>query len=203
MKASLFQCFAFLACTIIILCTRVDAKKHVDVQTHSHTQPPCIADTGMEMFCDNSMAQLDRIIENVFANVPRKDLKAPQNGRSTTAERRRKNAKALAKQQGLFTDIKTYFGKFGEGIFKQLKNAGSWCEKDSWVVKAVKAGINTISGGALSSICECLYPMIKNYDNYHQIVADVESRGLAVILSKCTDNLKSQIKNALKKSGKP
>ncbi|KAF9936117.1 hypothetical protein BGZ65_002727 [Modicella reniformis] len=212
MKASLIQWFAFLACTIMVLCTQVDAKKKVDLQV----QPPCIADPGMEMFCEKSRAQLNRMIEDVFANVPRKGLKTLQNGITTTStERNRMNAIAQAQQLGLYTDIKEYFmnywnnlklifqGKFGEGIFNQLKNSGSWCEKDSWVVKAIKAGINLISGGAVTTICDCLYPMIKSYDNYHQIVADVESRGLAAILGKCTSNLKDQIMKALKKTGNP
>jgi hypothetical protein len=213
MKFSLFNSFAVLVCAFTVVgCTQVEAKKDsIGRPRQAHGQ--CIADPGMEMFCDPSqkqMKQLNKIFDDVYAKIPSKTLNAHQNAGMTGAERRRMNAIALAKTQGLFTDIKDYFvtywsslklifqGQFGEGIFKQLKNAGSWCEKDNWIVKAIKAGINVLSGGALSSICDCVYPLIKSYDNYHQLVADVEARGLVEILGKCTDGLRKLIKDALK-----
>lgn len=207
MKFSLFSSFAVAACALTVLCsTQVHAKK--DVVEHV----PCLADPGMEMMCDSSQNQLDQLFESVFAKIPHKIFKAHQNSGLTSAERRRKNAAALVRQQGLFSDIKEYFvnywnnlklifqGRFGEGIFNQLKNSGSWCEKDNWIVKAIKAGINAISGGALSSICDCVYPVIKNHDNWQQLVAALETHGLFELLGKCTDNLKKHIEDALKKS---
>ncbi|KAF9352907.1 hypothetical protein BGX34_011909 [Mortierella sp. NVP85] len=213
MKFSLFNSFAILVCAFTVVGrTQVEAKK--DSPGHPRQAPgQCIADPGMEIFCDPSRKQLDQIFDDVFAKITYKTLNAHQKPGMTSAERRRMNAIALAKTQGLFTDIKDYFvtywdnlklifqGHFGEGIFRQLKNAGSWCEKDNWIVKAIKAGINVLSGGALSSICDCVYPMIKSYDNYHQLVADIEARGLVEILGKCTDSLRKHIKDALKKSG--
>ncbi|KAG0227118.1 hypothetical protein B0O80DRAFT_465341 [Mortierella sp. GBAus27b] len=210
MKFSFFNSFAVVACAVAVLCSPVHAKKDTVAQV------PCVADPGLEMFCDpSSHNQLDAMFQSVFDKIPQRVLNSidHRNNRGmTSAERRRQNAVALARQQGIFSDIKSYFvtywhnlklifqGNFSEGIFNQLKNAGSWCEKDSWIVKAIKAGINAISGGALNNICDCVYPMVKNYRNFHELVADLEAHGLTQILGKCTNNLRKQIKGALKKS---
>ncbi|KAF9954842.1 hypothetical protein BGZ72_004242 [Mortierella alpina] len=130
----------------------------------------------------------------------------------STAERRRQG---LARRASIFTEIKDYFvnywnnlklilsGNFSEGIFNQLKNSGSWCEKDNWIVKAVKAGINKLSGGALNEICGCLYPMVKNNDNFQGLVSNViGGKGTSDTLQGCSASLKNRIKGAIKKNGK-
>ncbi len=94
-----------------------------------------------------------------------------------------------------------FSGKFGEGIFNQLKNSGSWCEKDNWIVKAVKAAINAMSGGALTGICDCLYPIIKKYPTYQDLFHDVSGKGFSKVLEQCPANFKDQIKEAIKKTG--
>ncbi|KAF9944000.1 hypothetical protein BGZ65_012841, partial [Modicella reniformis] len=166
MKLSLFNCVVALACTLTVLCTQVDAHK----KQHNkdlRVQVQCRADKGLEIFCNNSDQELDAIIEDVFTNIPRDDLSVQRyNGATmTTAERRRMNALVKA-QEDLLTEIKNFFvsywnnlklifkGQFGQGIFNQLKNTGAWCEKEDILVKLVKAGINAVSGGALSSICD-------------------------------------------------
>ncbi|KAF9348752.1 hypothetical protein BGX26_012861 [Mortierella sp. AD094] len=199
MKLSLFHYFALLACAFAVLCVQVDARTDKN---------KCLAKGDLKVFCDDTDVQFEKMLDSVFSNAIQK-----QNGgrRGTTAELRRQSHAKM----GIFSDIKDYFvtyweslkliftGNFGEGIFKQLKNAGSWCEKDNWIVKAVKLAINSLSGGALSGICDCLYPIIKSYDNFDKLVGDLDYNHLVGMMDKCPKNMKDQLFGALKKaSGK-
>ncbi|KAF9285803.1 hypothetical protein BGZ68_003546 [Mortierella alpina] len=195
MKFSLFQIFTLLACMIAVICVGAEAKK---------ASVACQPDSDLELFCTKTSAELDLMLEEIFETIP---FEEPGHEMGTTAERRRQG---LARRASIFTEIKDYFmnywhnlklifsGKFGEGIFNQLKNSGSWCEKDNWIVKAVKAGINTLSGGALDDICGCLYPMVKNSDNFRNLVSKVTS-GDSSILQGCSASLAGRIKGAFQK----
>ncbi|KAF9917226.1 hypothetical protein BX616_001608 [Lobosporangium transversale] len=214
MKSSFIQHFTIFACAIAILCIyQVEAAR----KDHGSGKAACVAaDPDLQIFCDEPQAKLNQIIEDIFADIPLTNPGSKQDNKMATAtvatRRQQQRQNLLLRQNGLFSDIKNYFvsywenlklifqGKFGEGIFNQLKNSGSWCEKDNWIVKAVKAGINAVSGGALTSICECLYPMIRDHKSYQDLAADVFKNGLHNVLNGCSDNFKEQIKKALKKS---
>ncbi|KAG0202779.1 hypothetical protein BGX28_004789 [Mortierella sp. GBA30] len=198
MKFSLFHIFTLLACVLAVLCVRADAKKS-----------SVVCDPSLKLFCDKSTAQLDLMLEQVFETIP---FEEPGKQMGTTASRRRQ-VQGLARRSSIFVEIKEYFtnywhnlklifsGHFGEGIFNQLKNSGSWCEKDNWIVKAVKAAINSMSGGALVGICDCLYPMISKYDTYQQLFGDITSKGFGEILDRCPANIRKQLTDTIKKTG--
>ncbi|KAF9954030.1 hypothetical protein BGZ70_010686 [Mortierella alpina] len=198
MKFSLFHFFTLVACVIAVFCVGAEAKK---------ASVACQPGSDLELFCTKTSAELDLMLEEVFETIP---FEEPGREMGTTAERRRQG---LARRASIFTEIKDYFmnywhnlklifsGKFGEGIFKQLKNSGSWCEKDNWIVKAVKGAINAMSGGALTGICDCLYPIIKKYDTYQDLFHDISGKGFSNVLAQCPANFKDQIKEAIKKTG--
>ncbi|KAG0371624.1 hypothetical protein BGX24_001409 [Mortierella sp. AD032] len=124
---------------------------------------------------------------------------------------RRRSCPAIVKR-ALWDDVVNYFktyrktlgmvvkGDFGEGVFQQLKNSGSWCNKSSWIVKAVKNIIEKRSGSGLTTICECLVPMIDKHGSFNNLKDDVGAEGLTDALKGCSDNMRNQIKTALKKS---
>ncbi|KAF9930046.1 hypothetical protein BGZ67_006002 [Mortierella alpina] len=198
MKFSLFHFFTLLACVIAVFCVGAEAKK---------ASAACQPGSELELFCTKSSAELDLMLEEIFEAIP---FEEPGQEMGTTAERRRQG---LARRASIFTEIKDYFmnywhnlklifsGKFGEGIFKQLKNSGSWCEKDNWIVKAVKGAINAMSGGALTGICDCLYPIIKKYDTYQDLFHDISGKGFTKVLEQCPASFKDQIREAIKKTG--
>ncbi|KAF9947472.1 hypothetical protein BGZ72_010530 [Mortierella alpina] len=164
----------------------------------------CQPGSDLELFCTKTSAELDLMLEEVFEAIP---FEEPGQEMGTTAERRRQG---LARRASIFTEIKDYFmtywhnvklifsGNFSEGIFNQLKNCGSWCEKDNWIVKAVKGAINAMSGGALSGICDCLYPIIKNIDSYTDLVGALSVETFPKFFNQCPDEkFKERIKRAL------
>ncbi|KAF9163509.1 hypothetical protein BGX20_001297 [Mortierella sp. AD010] len=195
MKLSLFHYLALFACAFAVLCVQADARTN---------RNKCLAKGDLAVFCGDTDVKFEKMLDSAFSNAIQR-----RNGgrRGTTAEQRRQNASSM----GIFTDVKDYFvtywenlklifnGNFGEGIFRQLKNAGSWCEKDNWIVKAVKLAINSLSGGALSGICDCLYPVIKSYDNFDKLVADLDYKHIVKMMDKCPKNMRDQVVGALKK----
>ncbi|KAI1313878.1 hypothetical protein EDD11_002413 [Mortierella claussenii] len=214
MRLSFLPYLTLLGCAIAVLCTanveagsssKVAAKHHTSAKkpsgSHALSTARCVADPELQFFCEQSQSSLNNMIQDVFANIPKHRPGSP----------RPSNGLDLIRQNGLFADVKHYFvaywdnlklifhGQFGEGIFNQLKNSGSWCEKDNWLVKAAKAGINMLSGGAVTGICECVYPMIRDHKSFKDLTKDVLDNGVQDVLKGCTDNFKKQIKDALKK----
>lgn len=200
MKFSLFNSIAIAACAFTVLCsTQVEAKKETGVV---RIQVKC--DPGMEIFCNQPQSNLDKMLEDVYSQIPN-----PSQGQNR--DQRRKNSVSILKQVNLIEEVKRFFteyvnnlklifqGQFDEGIFNQLKNVGSWCEKEHFVVKIVKAALNSLSGGAVGNICDCLYPMIKTYDSFEDLIQDVKKNGLGELLNKCSLNLGLNIKDALEK----
>ncbi|KAF9364683.1 hypothetical protein BGX34_000784 [Mortierella sp. NVP85] len=212
MKFSIFNTIAVAACAFAVLCsTQVEAKKKTQVaDTKFHIQVEC--DPGMEIFCSDNESALEKMLKDIYAEVPPPDVPHSNSiGTMSTAERRKYNAQ-LMKANGLIADIKKFFseyvknlrlifkGQFGQGIFNQLKSVGAWCEYNHFVVKIIKAGLNAVSGGAVSNICDCLYPMIKSYDSFDDLVADVRKNGLGELLNKCSLNLSLSIQNAIEQA---
>ncbi|KAG0216806.1 hypothetical protein B0O80DRAFT_465429 [Mortierella sp. GBAus27b] len=214
MKFSIFNTIAIAACSIAVLCsTQVDAHKKKEV-TRPQAKPIRIqvkCDPGMDIFCDSPQSDLDKMMGDIYSQIPNPQDQFMNTAGMTTADRR-KNQMNIMKQSNLIEDVKHFFteyvnnlklifqGQFDEGIFNQLKNVGSWCDMDNFVVKIVKAGLNSLSGGAVGNICDCLYPMIKNYNSFDDLVQDVKKNGIGQLLNKCTLNLGINIKDALEKA---
>ncbi|KAG0371623.1 hypothetical protein BGX24_001408 [Mortierella sp. AD032] len=207
MKFSLFQGLTVLACSLAVLTMGVHAK----ASCNPTSDPSCVAVTskklipcepGLEMFCSESASQLDAELDAALAELSKK----------SNFSSRDRSYPAIVKR-GLWDDVTDYFktywkalgmivkGDFGEGIFLQLKNSGSWCNKSSWIVKAVKKVIEKLSGGGLTAICECLVPMVDKYDSFSKLKHGVDSEGFSDVLKGCSSNMRDQIKNALKKAG--
>ncbi|KAH7033851.1 hypothetical protein BKA57DRAFT_510585 [Linnemannia elongata] len=220
MKFTLFQGLFVLVCALMVLSTGVHAQDTPAQDTPAQDTPAQdtpAQDTNaqeicqlFEIFCDESDVQLDNDFDTMFdqLQIPTDDPDAD----TTPAPARRRSYPVMVKRS-IIGDVKSYFktywealgkifkGEFAEGIFLQMKNSGSWCEKNNWVVKAVKAGIDKLTKGAISGICDCLYPMVKQYESFDKLKADVGNSGLTQVLSKCPDNLRKQIQNSLKKNG--
>lgn len=207
MKFSLFNTMAMAACAIAVLSTTTQVEAHKG-KNISRVQIKC--DAGMEVFCNQPQSDLDDILNETYAQIP--DPRKGQNTVGMTSAERRRNNVSIMRQENLIEQVKTFFttyvnnlkliftGRFDEGIFGQLKNVGSWCEKDNFVVKIVKAALNSLTAGAVGNICDCLYPMIKNYNSFEELVQDVKKNGLGELLNKCTLNLGLNIKDALEKA---
>ncbi|KAF9954031.1 hypothetical protein BGZ70_010687, partial [Mortierella alpina] len=100
---------------------------------------------GLELFTNKTSDELGFMLKHALDAIPH-EKKGYETG--TTAERRRRD---LVRRTNLIDAIYTYFknywdslvliaeGKFTEGIFKQLKNSGSWCEVGHFIVNYVKA----------------------------------------------------------------
>ncbi|KAG0202781.1 hypothetical protein BGX28_004791 [Mortierella sp. GBA30] len=197
MKFSILSFFLLLVGLIAVLCVPVDAQESSDA---------CDMGPDLQYLCGLTEVQMDRMLEQALENVALVDPRSKDLG--TTAARRRHQG--LAKRN-IFSDIKDYFvtywnslklifqGKFGEGIFNQLKNSGSWCEKNNWIVKAAKAFINKLSGGGLSVICDCLYPLVQRYDSFDQLGQNIE-RDAVSVLAKCPQDLKRKFLDMAKGS---
>ncbi|KAF9575769.1 hypothetical protein EC968_001556 [Mortierella alpina] len=167
-------------------------------------------DAIFELLNTKTSDELDDMLMNVLNAIPHEAISRDI---GTTAERRRQG---LSRRFDLFGGIKDYFvnywhnlklifsGNFSEGIFNQLKNSGSWCEKDNAIVKAIKDGIAKLSGGALDEICDCLYPIVKNSDDFKNLGTTVLKGGSASksLLKDCSATLGKRIKGAIKKNGK-
>ncbi|KAF9583691.1 hypothetical protein BGW38_008840 [Lunasporangiospora selenospora] len=228
MKFSLLQCLALLACIVALVSAASPADDNNNTVSNSHNKKKVkpnpkakkpkamVCPPGSEIFCKHQPDDIGRMFENAFVNQLIQRENAARRGGSTADRRRQpRPSNGIMKQLDIFSDIKSYFvnywhniqmifqGRFGEGIFNQLKNSGSWCEKDNWIVKAVKAVINKLSGGALTVICDCFYPMIKGYDTYQDLFSAVENKGLGEVMGKCSNNMRQQIQEALQKIFNP
>ncbi|KAG0261820.1 hypothetical protein BG011_000651 [Mortierella polycephala] len=215
MKLSLFHCFAIIACVLAVLSVHAEANNNSRKNKYK-----CVADPDLQFFCDESEVLLDEMIEDMLALVPQDRPKKqhavqPLAGElGTTAARRRESQDLVSAENYLdfFTDVKTYFmnywknlklifsGRFSEGIFNQLKNSGSWCDNTSWYVKAIKAVINSYSGGALNVICDCVYPMIKKYNSFEELIADADADSLLKVLKQCPAISKEKIVEGVQKA---
>ncbi|KAF9145262.1 hypothetical protein BG015_011949 [Linnemannia schmuckeri] len=210
MKFTLFQGLAILACSLAVLNVGVHAQEPCDPADpsciESETQIPC--DLDLEIFCSDPVSQLEADFEQMLTELPTEN---PDEA-ATGAPARRRSYPAIVKRN-LIDDVKNYFktywkalglivkGEFGEGIFLQLKNSGSWCNNDNWFVKAIKKGIEKLSGGGLTAICECLVPMVDQYESFNKLKEGVGANGLTDVLKGCSENMRKQIKSALKKAG--
>ncbi|KAK3842413.1 MAG: hypothetical protein J3R72DRAFT_508843 [Linnemannia gamsii] len=145
--------------------------------------------------------------------APMEDPDAPAAAAPTASSPARRRSYPAIVKRALWDDVVNYFknyrkalgmivkGDFGEGLFQQLKNSGSWCNKSSWIVKAAKKIIEKRSGSGLITICECLVPMIDKHGSFNKLKDGVGAEGLTDVLKGCSDNMRNQIKTALKKSG--
>ncbi|KAG0249576.1 hypothetical protein DFQ27_009939 [Actinomortierella ambigua] len=118
-------------------------------------------------------------------------------------------------KKGLVEDVAGYFkgyadnikliahGKFGEGIFNQLKNAGSWCDNPNTFVKSVITGMNTATAGSAEKICGCIYATLKPYDNFDQFKLAVLCKGIDVLASDCPNQSRNSIANQLQGDLRP
>ncbi|KAG0045167.1 hypothetical protein BGZ89_005734 [Linnemannia elongata] len=215
MKFTHFQGLTIFACALMVLSVGIHAQEPSETSEMSETQDmalPC--DSELDIFCSETEDQLQTDFDTMLAGLPTEDPDAgnADAGNADAAPARRRSYPVMVKR-GLIDDVKNYFktywkaltliskGEFGEGIFLQMKNSGSWCENSNWFVKVIKAGISKLSGGGLTAICECLYPMVEKYESYDKLKADVNANDLTAVLSKCSDNLRKQIKNTLTKAG--
>ncbi|KAG0270937.1 hypothetical protein BGZ95_001347, partial [Linnemannia exigua] len=207
MKLTFFQS-TVLACSLVVLTMGTHAQEPcgtaIDTSCVMSENPiPC--DISLESFCSESESQLDIDFDTMLAELPTED---PDAGATATPALRR--SYPVFVKRDLIGDVKLYFknyyralgmivkGDFGEGLFLQLKNSGSWCNHDSSIVKVIKKGIEMLSGGALTAICECLVPMVDQYESYNKLKKDASATD---ILKGCSNNLSKQIKDALKKAG--
>ncbi|OAQ24992.1 hypothetical protein K457DRAFT_1880007 [Linnemannia elongata AG-77] len=212
MKFTLFQGLTIFACALMVLSVGIHAQGPSETSETQDMALPC--DSDLAIFCSETDSQLETDFDTMLAGLPTEDPDAgnADAGNADAAPARRRSYPVMVKRD-LIDDVKNYFktywkaltliakGEFGEGIFLQLKNSGSWCENSNWFVKAIKAGISKLSGGGLTAICECLYPMVKQYESYDKLKSDVNANDLTTVLSKCSDNLRKQIKDTLKKAG--
>ncbi|KAF9342981.1 hypothetical protein BGX26_006474 [Mortierella sp. AD094] len=230
MKLSLFHYLAILACILAVMCVQVNAEDppppSSDTPGTTGDDPQqgvdeCIWDFDDDkFFCQDSDEQLMQIIDDIIAEAEKEstpdgdelggqDQGAPGPSGMTTAARRR----ALYRR-GIVGDVKNYFetywkalklifkGEFAEGIFMQMKNSGSWCDSDKWIVKVIKKAIDKLSSGAITGICDCLYPMVKGYDTFNDLKNNVDTDGLSTVLQKCSQTMRKQIVGSLKKTGR-
>ncbi|KAF9902129.1 hypothetical protein EC991_005242, partial [Linnemannia zychae] len=182
-----------------------------DVVGGSTVDDLATCDPDIEIFCSETNDKLMADLNKALSEIPPEELNADPAAAAAGPARRR--SYPVIVKRNLFTEVGDYFkkywealgliakGEFGEGIFKQLKNAGSWCNKDDWVVKAVKKVIERLSLGGLTAICECLVPMIDQYESYDKLKEGVNADGLTDVLTGCSKNMRKQIKGALKRAG--
>lgn len=166
-------------------------------------QAGCLADPGLEMFCTESASDLSKLFDDIIATTPNKRPQPAVHGAAN-----RQDSRDLV-TRGIYDDIKNYFkiywsnikliaqGHFGEGIFNQLKNAGSWCDKDDWYVKAIKKALAAATLGKFNIICDCLYPVIKVADTYDSLVCKVNTKVLDDAIKGCGKNTSEQIQKVL------
>ncbi|KAF9285804.1 hypothetical protein BGZ68_003547 [Mortierella alpina] len=195
MKLSFFHYLALLSCLIALLCIQVDAQQSTDLLAAESDQP-------LE-FTAEALAQLEQIIEDVMNE-------RPQGGLGTTAERRRRDQELT--KRGVFTDVLNFFkdywgafsmithGQFGEQLFEQLKRSGSWCESTKFTVTVAKHAVDSVLGGVIGDVCNCVYPMIKGYPSFMGLIADIGSKGLHHTLSSCPAGLQSKLLKGLRAS---
>ncbi|KAF9954844.1 hypothetical protein BGZ72_004244 [Mortierella alpina] len=177
------------------MCIQVDAQQSTDALAAD-------SDQHLELTAENK-AELDRMIEDIMNERPHGKL-------GTTAERRRREQELT--KRGIFTDVKNFFtdywgafsmitkGQFGEKLFEQLKRSGSWCESTRFTVIAAKYAVDKILGGVIGDVCNCVYPMVKEYPSYEGLLADIGSKGLRKTLSSCPAGLQSKLLKGLQAS---
>ncbi|KAF9582744.1 hypothetical protein BGW38_010819 [Lunasporangiospora selenospora] len=211
MKASLFHFLTILVCALAILSVRVEAQDDPapgDVQDSEGLDDyTCEADPGFEFLCDDNLTDDEQKFNEIFDNIPKEDPDAPQG-------QKRRSYPLLFKRDCNLSDVKDYFkaywdnlklifkGQFGLGIFNQLKNSGSWCEKDCWVVKLVLKALAIMSGGRSNLICDCLYPIVKLKDTYDNLACATDTQPVNTIINGCTAKLGKQLKKSLKRQQK-
>ncbi|KAG0202780.1 hypothetical protein BGX28_004790 [Mortierella sp. GBA30] len=190
-----FYVFMFMACVIAALCIRVDAQDPSDA---------CVAEPHLQYLCDLTDTQMDRMLEQALENITPKD--PLDNDLGTTATRRRHQS--LAKRLS-FNDVKDFFGtywnrlktilqgKFDQYIFNDLKAHGSYCESSSWIVRAAKVALRPLLGEAITGVCDCLYPMIKQFSNYQTLFDNIIGTGLDNVMPKCPRSLRNKILGAI------
>ncbi|KAG0249059.1 hypothetical protein DFQ27_000401, partial [Actinomortierella ambigua] len=109
----------------------------------------------------------------------------------------------------LFGDIQQYFktfaanikliaqGKFGEGIFNQMKNAGEWCDNPNVFVKSVLEGLKIVTTGGSDAICDCVYATIKPYDNFDQFQLAALCKDVDVLAPNCPNQARLSLSKQL------
>ncbi|KAG0258435.1 hypothetical protein DFQ27_004632 [Actinomortierella ambigua] len=84
-------------------------------------------------------------------------------------------------------------GKFDEGIFNQLKNAGRWCDSSSFFVQTVIEGLNVATLGIAARVCDCLYATFKPYENFDQFKLAILCQGARAFSSNCPHQVLTKI----------
>ncbi|KAF9575767.1 hypothetical protein EC968_001554 [Mortierella alpina] len=197
MKLSFFPYLALLSCLIALLCIQVNAQQSTDAESY---EPLALTAENQD--------KLDRLLEDIITSMSqerRGDL-------GTTALRRRRDQELY--KRGLFTDVKNFFtdywsafsvitkGQFGERLFEQLKRSGSWCESRGFLITAAKYAVDKVLGGVIGDVCNCVYPMVKEYDSYKGLLVDISSKGLRQTLSSCPAGIQSKLLKGLRASDK-
>jgi len=201
MKATLLHSLALFVCILVVLSVQVQA------QYDECADPDCLADSDCAFFCNDSMDDLNKMFDNAVDGIPAEDPNAtPQ------SPHRRSYLYLRKREECGFTAIKNYFktywdnlklifqGNFGEGIFNQLKNSGSWCESTCWYAKTVKIALKAATLGRSDRICDCVYPVIKLYDTYDKLSCGVDTQAVDEVIKGCVGKLGKTMKTQLKKA---